>query len=690
MHGRRANNSKDEDLKLEKVKELIPVMNDLIKKKRRNTYEKEYIETTSIILKKCPYIQTLWNYRREYFESIKNDYIKENKENKENSISEKEDDRKDFLKKNLDELRKIIKNENIMVEDILKKFNKCNELWFHKLWLIKYSLKNNLINVTDLLNELEYCKNSFLKDDRNYHCWNYRSYIISCINISHRKLEYEEKENDDSKKVNSDFNVYKANYELSKELIELNFSNFSAWFLKYSLKESLIDTKEELYLIKNAIFTDPFDQSLWEFYRWFLFQNGNYEEEIFFVLLNNDCFYFFFHNLIKVNLSKCKCYNSKHNEINGIWDKQIITINNSSNNSESYIYFFKVNKDVNLSEIRYLKFFIYYFKYNIYNPDKINYEKNILQDLIIGHDYLNEENKFEYVINYEIDFQKFSKNNNFKILLDYNKKNLLNNEIFRQVDHRNKYFNLYKYINCSSIVLNLGKFTDFNLLYSELEQINELLNLENKCKFALITKFEILRRLEKFKETFEVLEMLKEVDYTRIEYYKEMELELKIKKRIHDYYYDLELEHNNKILDLSSLDIKDLIYPQMIEAFFISKINLSRNLLSESYTGKFALNFLYNLKELYLDNNQIKNFTVLMMNLYNLKFLEKLDVSNNTLININEDLDKYEFIILPLLKYININNSNLSILLNDKYKDKNKINTYDIIRDNGNIILSKI
>ncbi|CRH01501.1 protein prenyltransferase alpha subunit, putative [Plasmodium relictum] len=686
MHGRRANHSKDENFKLEKVKELIFVINNLTKKKKNNTYEKEHIEITCMILKKCPYVQTLWNYRREYFESIKDEYVKENEEI---YVEDEGDDRKNCTKKNLDELRKIIKNENTMVEDVLKKFNKCNELWFHKLWLIKYSLKNNLINVFDLLNELEFCKSCFLIDDRNYHCWNYRSYIIACINISLRKLKHEEKENVDLKKVNVDFNVYKINYDLSKMLIEMNFSNFSAWFLKYSLKESLVDTGEELYLIKNAIFTDPFDQSLWEFYKWFLFQKGNYEEDVFFILLDNNCFFFFFQNLVKVNISKCKCYDSKSNEINGQWDKQTITINNSSNNLESFVYIFKINKDVNLSEVTYLKFVIYYFKYNIYKPDKIYYEKNILQDLLIGCDYLNEENKFEYVITYEVDFQKFSKNKNFKILLDYNKKNRICNEKLYQIDYRNQYCNLYKYINYSGISLSLGKSTDFNLLYSELEQINELLNLENKCKFALLTKFEILKRLEKFKEVFEVLELLKEVDYTRIEYYKDMEVELKIKKKIHDYYQDFEIENNNKILDLNNLGINDLIYPLMIEAFFIYKINLSNNLISESYTGKFALNFLYNLRELYLNNNQIKNFTILMKNLYNLKLLEKLDVSNNILVNLDENLDKFAFIILPLLKDINISYSNLSLLLKDKYKDKNKLNTYDVIRDNDNIILSK-
>ncbi|SBT80506.1 hypothetical protein PMLGA01_120067300, partial [Plasmodium malariae] len=106
-------------------------------------------------------------------------------------------------------------------------------------------------------------------------------------------------------------------------------------------------------------------------------------------------------------------------------------------------------------------------------------------------------------------------------------------------------------------------------------------------------------------------------------------------------------------------------------------------------TGKFTVNFLYNLKELDLSNNKIKNFVNLMKNLYNLKLLKKLDVSNNDLVNFDEDLDNFEFVILPILKEINIMDSNISTLLNQKYKDKNKLNTYDVVRDKHKMVLSR-
>ncbi|SCP05856.1 protein prenyltransferase alpha subunit, putative [Plasmodium ovale] len=702
MHGRRANNPMAEQVKLEKVKEIIPLVNDLIKKKKNNQYEKEYIDATSVILRKCPYLQTLWNYRREYFESIKNEYLKG--DYKTENIPQGDIDKGYFTKTRVEDLKKMMKDENTMIEEILCKFNKCNELWFHKLWIVKYCLKNNLLSVHDLLKELEYCKGSFYLDDRNYHCWNYRSYVIACVHIcmgkkACRKVVDDRVEGDQIEKSRCGdplvrgeniFDANTSNYELSKLLIEQNFSNFSAWFLKYSLKESLINIDDELNLIKNAIFTDPFDQSLWEFYRWFLFKKGNYQEQIFFILLENNCIYIFFHNLVKINTSKSKCYNLNNEEIYGEWNRHFISIDNPHNNSESYVYIFKFDESINLKNITYLKLVLNYFKYNIHEPEKINYEKNILQDLLIDADYLNEDNKCEYNIIYEIHFQNFSKNPNFKLLLDYNTQNGKGAKKLCEMKCADMYATLYKYINYSNIILNTARNVDSDLLSSELEQIDELLYLEDGCKFALFTKFEILKRLEKFDELFQVLEQLKQVDHLRAGYYKDRESEITIQGKIHEYYRELEIGSSCDVLDLSSLNIDNIVYPLMIEAFFIPKINLSNNRISESCTGKFTVNFLYNLRELNLSNNQIKRLDILMKNLYSLKFLEKLDVSKNILLDINEDLDKFEFVILPVLNEIHISDSNISLLLNEKYKDKHELNTFDVVRTNGKVTLAKV
>ncbi|KJP87730.1 hypothetical protein AK88_02625 [Plasmodium fragile] len=698
MHGRKSSNSKEDKAKLEKVKELVHLGNNLIKKKNEKTYDKKYIESTSVILRKCPYLETLWNFRKEYFEFVQNVGT---------PVGDvgKGDEEADCAKHPPSEdLKTLMKNENTMVEEIVSKFNKCNELWFHKLWIIKFCLKNDLMDFSDLMNELEFCKSALYRDDRNYHCWNYRSYIIACVHIYLKSGKHGKAQNGEAQiaKGSSDerdpastqhgnqFDVHKSNYELSKTLIERNFSNFSAWFLKYTIHESLISTENELDLIKNAIFTDPFDQSLWEFYRWFLFQKGNDKEEIFFTLLQNNCVYFFFQNLVMANLSKSKCYDENGKEITGEWGQHFVPPNNPQDSFESYVYFFKItDKHILLSDQpTCLKFCIFYYKYNLYEPEEVHYEKNVLSDLMVCHDFLREENKYEHNIVYLIDFRKFSQNEHFKILLDYDTLSRGDAKMDSKSSCLNTFTPLYKYINRSNILLNTAKHINFASLNLELENINELLLLERNCKFALFTKLEILRRLEQFDELFHLLELLKLVDSIRVEYYKDLETELRIQKKIHEYYEDSEMGDKGA-LDLSGLNIDSITYPFMIEAFFIPSINLSSNLISESYNGKCTINFLYNLKELNLNHNKIKSLVVLMKNLYNLKLLEKLDVSSNALANLDEDLDNYSFVLLPNLKQINISDSNLSALLNQRYKHKSVLNTYNVMQDGWRVILSK-
>jgi len=59
--------------------------------------------------------------------------------------------------------------------------------------------------------------------------------------------------------------------------IEANFSNFSAWHQRSKVYTSLWDSgkldpikcrEEEFELVRNAMYTDPNDQSVWMYHRW--------------------------------------------------------------------------------------------------------------------------------------------------------------------------------------------------------------------------------------------------------------------------------------------------------------------------------------------------------------------------------------------------------------------------------------
>lgn len=81
----------------------------------------------------------------------------------------------------------------------IKKNSKCYGAWYHRQWIIE-RLKTNIDS------ELELCKEFLRLDQRNFHCWNYRRYLVRIGDISHS-----------------------AEFSFSTEKIEENFSNYSAF-----------------------------------------------------------------------------------------------------------------------------------------------------------------------------------------------------------------------------------------------------------------------------------------------------------------------------------------------------------------------------------------------------------------------------------------------------------------------------
>lgn len=93
---------------------------------------------------------------------------------------------------------------------------------------------------------MKLCSLFLESDERNFHCWRHRSFIIEKGNLSRS-----------------------AELEFTYEKICSNFSNYSAWhyrskLIEFLYKENQINLdifKKELNLIEQALFTDPNDQS---------------------------------------------------------------------------------------------------------------------------------------------------------------------------------------------------------------------------------------------------------------------------------------------------------------------------------------------------------------------------------------------------------------------------------------------
>ncbi|KAK7086553.1 hypothetical protein SK128_010526 [Halocaridina rubra] len=212
----------------EKRKVYLGGLNKVFSKRSSETYDEEGLKITAQLLTANPDAATLWNFRREILLNMKG-----------------EDE---------EAWTKLLMGELTMVEHCLMKNPKSYGAWHHRCWTMK------TFPTPPWAAELDLC-NKYLKlDERNFHCWDYRRFITAGS----------EKRPEDELKI-------------SKELIERNMSNYSAWHYRSKLLPLVcpplpntphpvpVDVLiKELKTVVEAVFTDPSDQSPWFFLRWLI------------------------------------------------------------------------------------------------------------------------------------------------------------------------------------------------------------------------------------------------------------------------------------------------------------------------------------------------------------------------------------------------------------------------------------
>ena len=231
------------------LKKLKAIQEQILKIKAKNKFDEktmDFLLKSSILMPDYP---TLWSIRKilieQYLPTIKDEEAME------------------FIIK---EIKSIL--------PIMMKNPKSYLLWYHRIWClgkcIEIEIKKEIpLEKSVLIGEIGLCNKFFKKDDRNFHCWNYRVKLLSLISIYFQKElpKFVEEE-----------------LKFTLEKITLNFSNFSAWLyrsklipiyflhhnIKWNTKEALDFFKNDLELIKKAIYTDPKDQSPWNYLSWII------------------------------------------------------------------------------------------------------------------------------------------------------------------------------------------------------------------------------------------------------------------------------------------------------------------------------------------------------------------------------------------------------------------------------------
>jgi geranylgeranyl transferase type-2 subunit alpha len=214
------------------IKEYRKLNDEYLSMRRNNKYDKKSFELSEAILSQNPEYYSVWNYRREIL--IKGLFKEMSK----------------------DDIQKLLEKELVFLEHILRKFPKVYWIWTHRKWCFKNSPNPNWTREMGLINKM------LELDPRNFHVWHYRRYVVAEI----------EKEKGQS--------LVKQEFDFTTSKINANFSNFSAWhnrgkLIPRLLKEnSDIDARDiyrkELDYIRQAIYTDPDDQSSWIYHEWLI------------------------------------------------------------------------------------------------------------------------------------------------------------------------------------------------------------------------------------------------------------------------------------------------------------------------------------------------------------------------------------------------------------------------------------
>ncbi|EGU11573.1 Microfibrillar-associated protein 1 [Rhodotorula toruloides ATCC 204091] len=142
-------------------------------------------------------------------------------------------------------------------------------VWEHRKWVLE------TMTDADWGWEIKMVEMYLEKDARNFHSWDYRRYLISSILAL---------PSDPSPSRSKPLPRPTTESELAftTRKISANFSNFSAWHYRTKLLAKLWDEKgwrpdakerlervdQEFELVKQAIWSDPNDQSAWLYHRW--------------------------------------------------------------------------------------------------------------------------------------------------------------------------------------------------------------------------------------------------------------------------------------------------------------------------------------------------------------------------------------------------------------------------------------
>lgn len=297
--------------------------------KRAGRRDTTALHHTTKLLTLNPELYTVWNFRREVLLHLFGNKVDEGNEEERrpdvfaslradppahgSASQEEEGAQGEEERTKVERNQQLLEDDLMLTEHALRAHPKVYWIWNHRMWcLVQYPLftsasspasSSSTSHTRDATwvweRELKLVEKMLDLDPRNFHGWNCRRAILTHLGhtllsshprtadlaathpafpalLSHASLQHADVESVKTRLLTL------ADRELAYALrkIESNFSNFSAWHQRSQLLPHVWAAKRlqrdqidgqvdaELELVKQAMYTDPSDQSVWFYHRW--------------------------------------------------------------------------------------------------------------------------------------------------------------------------------------------------------------------------------------------------------------------------------------------------------------------------------------------------------------------------------------------------------------------------------------
>ncbi|GAA5840690.1 hypothetical protein JCM9279_007404 [Rhodotorula babjevae] len=240
------------DKELQRIDEYRSLLDGVLDKDRNEVYTHDALADTTRLLSLNPEFQTGWGVRRRIL--LKGLLVN----------APDADARQQLLEADLQ-----------LTNASLKLNPKVYCVWEHRKWVLE------TMPDADWGFEFKMVEMYLEKDARNFHSWDYRRYLVSSIqSIASPTSSSPSLPRPRTKPLPQPTTSSELAFTTRK--ISANFSNFSAWHYRTKLLQKLWDERgwaadaqerldkvdEEFELVKQAIWSDPNDQSAWLYHRW--------------------------------------------------------------------------------------------------------------------------------------------------------------------------------------------------------------------------------------------------------------------------------------------------------------------------------------------------------------------------------------------------------------------------------------